>query len=251
MNNYTYGLVSVSFRKNSPEEILSAMKDADLSVIEWGGDIHAPSDDIQRLNGLSELQKKYGISCSSYGTYFRIGVSEKSEIYAIIKAAGILGTDVIRLWAGNLSSKEVMGELKERFFLECRQLSEIARDNGVKFCLECHNHTYTDDKDAAYELINYVNSPYFKMYWQPNQFKTHDENIACAKLLSPYTANIHVFNWEGKNKYPLIEAKDIWRTYLSQFDTDKTLLLEFMPDDSIYSLKKEADSLRIITGEQL
>ena len=50
MNNYTYGLVSVSFRKNSPEEILSAMKDSDLSVIEWGSDVHAPSDDIQNLN---------------------------------------------------------------------------------------------------------------------------------------------------------------------------------------------------------
>lgn len=249
MNNYTYGLVSVSFRKNLPEEILSAMKDSDLSVIEWGSDVHAPSDDIQNLNELVKLQKKYGISCSSYGTYFRIGVSEKSEIYGIIKAAGILGTDIIRLWAGNLSSKEVSGESKEKFFLECKDLSEIAKENGVKFCLECHNHTYTDDKTAAYELIKYVNSPYFKMYWQPNQFKSFDENIACAKLLSPYTENIHVFNWEGKNKYPLIGAKDAWRTYLSQFDADKTLLLEFMPDDSIDSLKTEADSLRSITEE--
>ena len=48
MNNYTYGLVSVSFRKKPPEEILSAMKGAGLSVIEWGGDVHAPSDDIQK-----------------------------------------------------------------------------------------------------------------------------------------------------------------------------------------------------------
>lgn len=251
MKNYTYGLVSVSFRKNPPEEILSAMKDASLSVIEWGSDIHAPSDDLARLNELCALQKQYGISCSSYGTYFRIGVSEKSEIYAIIKAAEILGTDVIRLWTGNLPSADVTGELKEKLFLECKSLSEIAKDNGVKFCLECHNNTYTDNMDAAYELIRYVNSPNFKMYWQPNQFKTHEQNIACAKLLSPYTENIHVFNWEGKNKYPLIGAKDIWRDYLAQLGKDKTLLLEFMPDNSIQSLKAEADSLRIITGERL
>ena len=36
------GLCSVSFRENSPEEILQAMADAGLWYIEWGSDVHAP-----------------------------------------------------------------------------------------------------------------------------------------------------------------------------------------------------------------
>ena len=42
-NQYSLGLVSVSFRKNTPKEILEAVKEAGLSCIEWGSDAHAPS----------------------------------------------------------------------------------------------------------------------------------------------------------------------------------------------------------------
>jgi sugar phosphate isomerase/epimerase len=70
---YNLGLVSVSFRKHSPKEILEEMKKAELSLIEWGSDVHAPCGDIERLNEIAKLQKEYGIECSSYGTYFRFG----------------------------------------------------------------------------------------------------------------------------------------------------------------------------------
>ena len=75
---YNLGLVSVSFRKITPEEILSAVRDAGLSCIEWGSDVHAPCKDTERLYGLVELQKKYGITCSSYGTYFRFHLNHKA-----------------------------------------------------------------------------------------------------------------------------------------------------------------------------
>ena len=38
--NYNLGLCSISFRKHTPEEILRAMKEVGLSVIEWGSDVH-------------------------------------------------------------------------------------------------------------------------------------------------------------------------------------------------------------------
>ena len=67
------GLVSVSFRDHSPEEILFAMQQARLTCIEWGSDVHAPCADGKALDKLVSLQKKYGITCCSYGTYFRLG----------------------------------------------------------------------------------------------------------------------------------------------------------------------------------
>jgi len=57
MSNYNLGLVSITFRDKTPEEILSAMKDTGLSFIEWGSDVHAPKDDIERLEGIAALQK--------------------------------------------------------------------------------------------------------------------------------------------------------------------------------------------------
>ena len=38
MNN-NLGLCSISFRKHTPEEILRAMKEVGLSVIEWGSEL--------------------------------------------------------------------------------------------------------------------------------------------------------------------------------------------------------------------
>ena len=64
------GLVSVSFRNLTPEEVIRAAVDAGLRVIEWGSDVHAPKDKKDRLEEIVQLQERYGIRCCSYGTYF-------------------------------------------------------------------------------------------------------------------------------------------------------------------------------------
>ena len=97
---YRAGLVSISFRKNSPEEIIAAVKDAGLSCIEWGSDVHAPCNDEQRLYQIAAAQKAAGLECSSYGTYFKFGQHDVSVLPDYIKAARILGTRIIRLWCG-------------------------------------------------------------------------------------------------------------------------------------------------------
>ena len=52
MSDYTLGLVSISFRKHTPEEIIQAVKAAGLSCIEWGSDVHAPPHDKRSLCAL-------------------------------------------------------------------------------------------------------------------------------------------------------------------------------------------------------
>ena len=112
--------------------------------------------------------------------------------------------------------------------------------------MECHNKTFTNCLDGAIKLMEAVNSDYFQMYWQPNQFHSLEENFEYAEKISKYVKVIHVFNWEGKNKYPLEDAIDIWKKYLSYFDGSQKLLLEFMPDGKAESLSAESDSLRRI-----
>ena len=78
--SFNLGLCSISFRKNTPQEILTEMKNAGLLYIEWGSDVHAPQKDIKKLTNIANLQKEYNIKCSSYGTYFRIGVTPTEEL---------------------------------------------------------------------------------------------------------------------------------------------------------------------------
>lgn len=240
---YKLGLVSVSFRKSTPEEILTAMQSCGLSTIEWGSDIHAP---VEAAAEIAALQAQYGITCCSYGTYFRLGVTDLAELPGYIAAAKTLQTRILRLWCGDKNSQDYTPEEAAALFAECKKAAAMAAEQDVILCMECHNKTYTNTKESALELMEAVNSAHFRMYWQPNQNRTEAENLAYAKLLAPYTYHIHVFNWKGKEKYPLLEAKDIWQEYLSCFEGERHLLLEFMPDGMLETLPRETAALKEI-----
>lgn len=245
---YHAGLVSVSFRSLNPEQIIRAAVKAGLTCIEWGSDVHAPCRDIPKLQQIARLQKDSGISCCSYGTYFRIGVNEAEELPDYIRAAKILGTNILRLWCGSKGSEEYTPEELEVLYTQCRALAKIAEKEDVILCMECHNGTLTDRAEAAYRLMQAVASPTFRMYYQPNQFRTTEENIRYAKLLAPYTLHLHVFNWKEHDRFPLGDSLPLWREYLSAFSGDRHLLLEFMPDDRVESLPAEAAALIQLIG---
>ena len=248
MSEYTLGLVSISFRKHTPEEILAAVKTAGLTCIEWGSDVHAPCRDTERLYEIARLQKEYGITCSSYGTYFRLGVTPLEELSDYIAAAGILGTNILRLWGGTKKGADMTPEELADFTDTCRKAAAMAEEAGVILCLECHMLSVTETPDYAVALMEAVNSPAFRMYWQPFQWLDTEGSLAVARAVAPYAEHLHVFNWHGGERFPLAEAVEDWKCYLTAFTTPRTLLLEFMPDDRIESLPAEAAALRTIIG---
>lgn len=243
------GLVSVSFRKHTPEEILHAMGQCGLKFVEWGSDIHAPCTNLDKVKSIAMAQAAAGITCCSYGTYFRLGENKPEELVDYIKAAKILGTNILRLWCGNVGSQSCTEQQREALYADCRKAAEIAGAYGVILCMECHNGTLTDRKESALALMQAVDSPAFRMYWQPNQLRTEQENLAYAKLLNPYIVHVHAFNWTCNERFPLAEAYEQWQNYRKVLPAGATMLLEFMPDDRIESLKAEADALRKIVGE--
>lgn len=248
-DKYTPGLVSVSFRECTPREIVEAAKAEGLSCIEWGSDVHAPCNDAARLNEIAELQKEYGIACSSYGTYFRLGETPLEELEAYIKAAKLLGTDILRLWCGRKSGKDMTEEERNSFLEICRRAADIAESNGAVLCMECHRKTFTENPDDAVLLMQTVNSPNFRMYWQPFQWQSVEQNTENAKKIAPYAEHVHVFNWTEDQKLPLAEAVAEWRGYLEKLGAPRTLLLEFMPNGTTDELAGEAASLKFIIGE--
>lgn len=249
--SYRLGLVSVSFRAHSPQEIVRAAKDAGLDLVEWGSDVHAPCQDTEQLAYIAALQRQYGITCSSYGTYFRLGQTPLSELPDYIRAAKILETDVLRVWCGHKSGADMTDAEREALFAECRKAAEIARQHSVVLCTECHRGTFTERAMDTVALMQAVNSPHFRTYWQPFQWLDCEASLAVAKEIAPYAEHVHVFNWKGNEKYPLADAVEDWRRYLDALPAPRTLLLEFMPDGRIESLPSEAKALRIITGRQI
>ena len=236
-------MVSVSFRKHTPEEIIKAAAESGLSCIEWGSDVHAPCRDLERLDHIVRLQDRYGISCCSYGTYFKLGETPLEELEHYILAARRLGTDILRLWCGTKCGDKMSEAEVEELFAECRRAAAIAEHHGVTLCMECHMRTFTERAEDTERLMRAVNSPYFRMYWQPFQWLSPSESLEVARTVAPYARHIHVFNWQGSLRFPLADALDVWRTYLGAFSAPRTLLLEFMPDDALSSLPAEAEAL--------
>lgn len=248
-NDYQLGLVSVSFRKYTVKEILDEMKATGLSCVEWGSDVHAPCNDVERLCEIAAMQKEYGIECVSYGTYFRFGETPMEELESYIKAAKILNTNVLRLWCGRKSGADMTAEEKNEMLSMCRQAAAIAEKHEVTLCLESHQLTLTENPDDAVWLMQEVNSPNFRMYWQPFQWQTTEENCVNAAKIAPYAEHIHVFYRRDGQKVSLHEAIGEWQAYLQKFSTPRALLLEFMPKGSIEELAAEAAALRMIAGE--
>ena len=249
MSRYEPGLVSISFRKHTPAEIVKAVKAAGLTCIEWGSDVHAPCRDTERLREIAALQEEYGVTCSSYGTYFRLGVTPLAELPDYIAAAGILGTRILRLWGGTKKGEDMTDEERADFTDTCKQAAAMAEEAGVILCLECHMLSVTETTDYGVALMEEVNSPAFRLYWQPFQWLDSEGSLAVAKAYAPYATHLHVFNWHGGERFPLAEAVKDWKRYLTVFDTPRTLLLEFMPDDRLETLPTEAEALRAIIGE--
>ena len=243
---YRLGLVSISFRKYEPEAILAEMQKAGLSCIEWGSDVHGPKEGSDNLRRLAALQKEYGITCCSYGTYFRLGVTPLEELPGYMDAAEILGTNILRLWCGDKNGDSYSEKEREALFADCRAAARMAEERNMILCMECHYGTFTNEKESALALMEAVDSPAFRMYWQPWQFRSEEGNMEYAKALAAYTEHVHVFQWKKEQRFPLKEGVEEWKRYLSNFNGERALLLEFMPDDRLESLATEAEALRKI-----
>ena len=59
------GLVSVTFRKLSPAEIVDLVRQAGLNCIEWGGDIHVPHGDCVRAREVRQRTLAAGLTVAA------------------------------------------------------------------------------------------------------------------------------------------------------------------------------------------
>ncbi len=248
------GLVSVSFRALSCEEIITLTVQNGLKAIEWGADVHVPPGFTARAREVGKMTAAAGLTVAAYGSYYRLGQlptreQQAAELQKLVENAELLGTDTIRIWAGGKGSADVTESERQALIREAAFLAEIAADAGVRLCFECHPHTLTDERDAALFLLQSVNRDNVRIYWQPNQYKSASANRQYLRAILPWLTNLHVFHWRGEEKLPLALAADQWRDYLTIAASDSQrhyCLLEFMPDGKEESLPQEADCLNAL-----
>ncbi|GAB1484901.1 sugar phosphate isomerase/epimerase [Treponema sp.] len=248
------GLVSISFRSHSPENIVKAFEGTGLEGIEWGGDVHAPHGDLLRARHLAALCRDAGIAIAVYGSYLRFAEGDP-DWNAVLDSAEALGAPLIRVWAGRAASASFSPTARLQLVEKIGFFVADAAERKLRVAVEYHADTLTDTDDSAIALLHAV--PGLQSLWQPPHRMSFHSRAESLRRIQPFLANLHVFNWgyDGKERRSLAEAAEAWTEYLriaqaGEGEAERWALLEFMSNDEISALRREAELLRkIITQE--
>jgi 3-dehydroshikimate dehydratase len=248
------GLVSITFRKLQPSEIVQLVAKAGLDSIEWGGDVHVPHGDIKIAQAVRHLTEDAGLRVEAYGSYYRVGHSEDDGLAfeRVLESALALGAPLMRVWAGNKGSTDVDIDFRKRVVSESRRIAEMAAAANVVIAYEFHGGTLTDTVASARSLLEEAAHPNLKTLWQPNGAPDVEERLAGLYQLLPWLTNLHVFQWEptasrGNDKRPLTEGERAWNEYLAIAATtgrNHCALLEFVQDDAPEAFLRDANTLK-------
>lgn len=244
------GFTTVTFRKKSRREICEIACKNHIKYIEWGGDVHLPPDDEAALQEVISLQKEFGLTAISYGSYYRLGAEDYSLWEQIVNTAERIGAKIIRIWQGDCSSQKVSKEKLQAMVKETKILAEIADKKGLIVAFEFHQNTNNDNGKSAVAFLQAVNKHNVKTYWQPFSTPEDTENL---KAVLPYLICVHIFEWnENGHRYSLKHGVAKWRAFLKIIENSNAepyLIMEFVKHDSRHQLAKDIKTLRQMLKE--
>lgn len=243
------GLVSVTFRKLSPQEIITLVAKAGLDGIEWGGDIHVPHGDTGKAREVCKMTAGAGLKVAAYGSYYQVGCEEQNGIPfgKVLETAIELKAPTIRVWAGNHGSQEADEAWWAKVIGETHRIAEMAEGSGITISFEYHGNTLTDTGESALRLMKAVGKNNVKSYWQPPTELDFGQQIKGLKQILPWLGNIHAFWWNIHEKMPLAEGVGTWKKYMEIIraaEGDRFCMIEFVMGDDPNQFLKDAAVLK-------
>ena len=191
------GLVSITFRKLPPEEVLREVVDAGLEGIEWGGDVHVPHGDAGAAERVGGMTRDAGVAMPTYGSYWKAGVgdAEQPAFADVLRSAVALGAADVRVWAGDAGSAEAEAGQRAKVAGGLREACDRAADEGVGVTLEYHARTLTDTAASTLDLLDAVDRPNLSTLWQTTNGAGDEHSLENLRRLQPRVKHAHVFNW--------------------------------------------------------
>ncbi len=244
------GLVSITFRKLSPAEIVALVRKAGLRGIEWGGDIHVPHGDIGVAREVRALTEEAGLKVAAYGSYYRAGWSETNGLpfKQVLDSAVELGAPTIRVWPGGKGSADASESERWAVIEDLRRMAGLAAQVGVTISTEFHGGTLTDTNESASQLLVEVDHANVFTCWQPHNGEGTAECVAGLRAVAPKVGNVHVFHWwpTAAERHPLADGEARWAEFwreLKALPGERHAMLEFVKDDSVEAFFRDAGTL--------
>ena len=251
------GLVSVTFRKVSPQVLVETAAGCGLECIEWGGDIHVPHGDIDAAREVGRITHEQGLAVSAYGSYYALAESEQKGLAfeTVLETAVALGAPTIRVWPGKRASAEADADYRKLVETDALRVADLAHRVGLSVSYEFHAGSLTDTAASAKALLDATQHPAIFTLWQPPNGRPVEECLAGLDLVIHRLGHIHAFHWwpDAAHRLPLSEGRERWKSYFSRIrkaELSPDVLLEFVPGDDPGVLPREAQTLREWLAEE-
>ncbi|MDD5261746.1 MAG: TIM barrel protein [Methylacidiphilales bacterium] len=245
------GLVSITFRKLTPPQIVALCSRAGVSGIEWGGDVHAPHGDLEVAKRVSKLTRDAGLEVAAYGSYYRVGSSEQDGLpfEKVLDSAVALAAPRIRVWGGVKGSAQADEAYFNWVSDESSRIAALAQEAGVRISYEYHEGTLLDTIPSALKLMEKAGHPNLEFLWQPPHRVELSHCLRSLESVLPRLSNVHVFHWwpDPGTRLPLADGAGPWRQYLDILLANgkpRYCLLEFVKDDEPAQFLEDAATLK-------
>ena len=245
MNSLKLGVASVTFRSKTIAEVIEIAKNAGVTYIEWGADVHVKNE--QDAKTARELCDENNIKISSYGSYFRAGLHDTDSWEQICKNAEIMGAESIRIWLGDKDSEKFTQEEYNKLLNDLTILCDTAEKYNLLVCPECHDNTFNNNTDSIIRLKNDLNKENFKTYFQSRYFR-FDYDIDRIERTFEFIENVHV-SYRDLVREQRFRKKD--KKYLDKLlnkligmNFNGIVMVEFTKSDKEKSFIKDIEKLR-------
>ena len=258
------GLVSITFRQLSPDEVIAVTLESGLRGIEWGGDVHVPHGDLETARQVGAATRAAGLEVASYGSYYRFAECDPGaegngpSMESVLDSAEALGAPAIRLWAGHRGPADTPRETFQAIVARARAFAEAATRRGMRIDFEFHEGTLTETPASTIELLKAVNHPAARTLWQPPLQTSPEKRLAGLRVVLPWVSNLHCNHFAQDpwpEIHPLGDGTGEWSAYLREANAsarDGWILLEHVRNHSVACFREDARTLRSwLTGSAL
>ncbi len=254
------GLCTIAFQDRPLLEVLDLAAKVGFDGVEpWGKPDHLPlSTPDARVLEIKAKLDSLGLACSHYGSYVRLGEErepalQESDMRRALAIARLLGTHIIRIWAGSRNSENLSASELERIVTDGKKFCAMAEKEGILLAVEMHGQTLTNRASALVDLIHRVGSNSLKANYQI--LNDTEDPYERARIAGPYAVMVHAQNEGAPGEgQPLIcggkvDFRKIWEI-LSGFGFKGYFEVEFVKgktfEEKVEFLKQDYACLKTI-----
>jgi len=207
------GVCSIAWKEELPIiNVLDLAAKIGFDGVEvWGRPPHiCEGYDADYVKKLKRAFSETGLMPSMYGSYVRAGTEnfDKEEKLAIKITKG-LGTDVCRIWAGDISSADADEKKRKAIVRDLKKICEEGRKFDLIFAIERHDRTLADSLSSTVKLMEEVEAENLAVNYQA--YRDFDRKSISKEIrtLGDRIVNVHCFNFRlltsGKQYYTALE----------------------------------------------